>query len=229
MSNPWRNVRFGLIAFFIWMIDLGIYFLYMLEIIGTEQYQLLTWFIVATGIFLLGSYLLNPFEVSRGRVNWNELSAFVIGGFIVAGVFHFALSMLEELTFTWSLLETSGIALFLGLTAAINEEIMKWSLLRIWGEWKPHRWIPGMVGGIGTDVVVSALVVNTLWTVYHVNSYVSASALVWLGLWGSGIIMMAAMKMSNSLLVAILIHAFWNVAVVIKLGTIIMSLLGAVV
>lgn len=228
MTNPWLRVRFSLLLGVFTLLDVVIYGLYMLARIDTREYPLLNWFIVLTSVILLFSYLIEPFTLEDAPPSK------ITGGIVLAGLvsmmfLQFGLSMVFELVHKFSFLDNNWLAIFLGVHVAIFEEIMRFSLLRVLGGWNPGAFLPGIAQHSLVQRAIPVLVVNTFWTGYHAISYQNAALQVWLGLWASGLIITYAMYQSQSLLVAVLIHAGWNIMVTLQLSTLIIQALGAVV
>lgn len=228
MTNPWRRVRFEYPLGVVVLLDLVIYALYVLARIDSEEYRMLNWFIVFALGMLLVSFLIEQFYLSPGPPTSSstrmDMSSLVLTGIIIMMVLQVGLSMAFELIHSFSFLENNWLEIYLGVHVAIFEEIMRFSLLRVIGGWTPRFVLPPMIAR-----TIPVVIVNTIWTGYHVISYQNAPFQVWLGLWASGLIITYAMAESQSLTVAVLIHASWNIMVTFELSSLILQILGVVV
>lgn len=221
--HNWTHVRFTYPTRLLWAFNVVLFFLYMLDVVEAIEFQILTWLILLTVTVYVISVTTIPSEGTGGisRTDKTTIMTFTMVGFIGAFVFQIGIQLIHDLRFQFSILETDWMVLFLGVTAAINEEVFRWSALRLFGYHQPQlRVLPGSVHGIGASALITGGMVNTLWMFFHAKSYVSAPAVVWASLWISGMIITISLYYSKMVLVAIAIHSLWNIAVVLKLATI---------
>jgi len=179
---------------------------------------MLSWFMVLTiGMFVISVYFVPSGVEGAERPNWDEIFTFTIIGFVITFVLYFAISIFVTMVFKFEVLGMSTYTVMIGLSAAINEEVFRWSALRFIGHTKLHvRFLPYSVRGIATSALITGAVVNTLWCFYHAKSYVSAPILAWVTLWVAGAVITLCMYFSEHILTAILIHGLWNLSVIIS-------------
>lgn len=216
--QTWRHVKFSYTAGFIWGGMFILYALLLLDKVEEAQFQILSWFMLITiGMFVI-SVRFVPFGADEaGRPNWDEIISLTIAGFVVNLIIFFMLSVIETITFKFEVLGMSTYELMIGLSAAVNEEVFRWSALRFFGHSQPHtRFLPPTVRGIASSALITGALVNTFWCFFHAKSYVNASLLVWAGLWIAGAVITVFMYLSEDILTAIAIHALWNVAVIVS-------------
>lgn len=227
--QTWGQIRFGYLAGFIWFVDFILYILYMLDVVDSIEFQLLSWFIIlALGSFVFAwAFIPKQPDFGLSAGDKDTIITFTLMGFVIAFLFQMALQLVATLQFKFSVLETDTYELFLGITAAINEEVFRWSALLFLGYALPRvQFLPQTIYGMGSPAIIVGVIVNTIWTFLHAMSYESAPLLVWVGLWISGAVITVCLYFSGQILVAIAIHALWNIAVVLKLAAIIFSVLG---
>lgn len=224
----WEKVKFGLYSAFLWGSIIILYMLFLLDQIEQPAFQILIWFLLlAVSMFMISfAFVGRPSGEGFSTRDKQTVLTFSLLGFIVVVAFQFMLQLVDDLSFRFSILDTGGVALLLGVSAAVNEEVFRWSALRFYGHFEPHTYIVPSIRGMSGSVIITGAVVNTFWTFFHAKSYVSAPAVVWVGLWIAGAIITVCMYLSQHLLVAIAIHSIWNIAVVVKLSTVLMSILG---
>lgn len=224
----WDKVKFGLFSGFLWGSIVLLYMLFLLDQIDKPEFQILIWLLLlAVSMFAISvAFVGRPSAEGFTARDKQIVLTFSLLGFIVVVGFQFMLTLVYDLTFRFSILDTNGIALLLGVTAAVNEEVFRWSALRFYGQYEPHTYIVPTMRGMSGSVIITGAVVNTIWTFFHARSYVSAPLVVWVGLWIAGAIITVSMYLSQHLLVAIAIHSIWNIAVVVKLSAVLMAIFG---
>lgn len=216
--QTWRHVKFGYTAGFIWGGMFILYALLLLDKVEEAQFEMLSWFMLLTiGMFVI-SVRFVPFRADEaGRPNWDEIISLTIAGFVINLMIFFMLSLIETMVFQFEVLGMDTYELMIGLSAAVNEEVFRWSALRFFGHSQPHvRFLPPHIRGIASSALITGALVNTFWVFFHAKSYVSVSPLTWAGLWIAGAVITVFMYLSEDILTAIAIHALWNVAVIIS-------------
>lgn len=229
MSATWSHLRFGRTLKLVWVIDLLLYFIYLLDRVESPEYNILVWLVLITiGLYAIAETTI-PSGPSLGysQKDKETIISFSMIGFILAFFFQIGIQLVSNLQFKFSILDTPSTQILLGLTAAINEEVFRFSALRLFGHYEPHIWfLPMSMKGISSSAIISGAIVNTFWVFFHARSYVAAPFIVWASLWVSGAIITIMLYFSEHLMVAVAIHSFWNIAVVLKLATLLISFLG---
>ena len=216
--QTWRHVKFSYTAGFLWGANFILYALLLLDKVEEAQFQMLSWFMLITiGMFVISAYFV-PFGAGEaGRPNWDEIISLTIAGFVINLMIFFMLSVVQTMIFQFEVLGMDTYELMIGLSAAINEEVFRWSALRFFGHSQPHvRFLPPTIRGIGSSALITGALVNTLWTFFHAKSYVNAPLVIWVGLWIAGAVITIFMYLSEDILTAIAIHGLWNIAVIIS-------------
>lgn len=215
----WTRIRFGAGVGLLWLVDFILYMLYMLDRVETEEFQMLSWFVMLTAVTFLIVRFMVPVQAQVGYAPQvrEAILTFTLAGFIATVGVYFMLGLITHLVSRFTLAGLDGVSLLLGLTAAIHEEIFRWSCLRGFGYFAPRlRWLPSPVRQLSSSMLFVAVVVNTLWTFFHAKSYVAVPFHAWVGLWFAGMIITVCMFFSGHLLTAIAIHGLWNAAVVLQ-------------
>ena len=187
-----------------------------------EAIQLL-WILVATGIFLVYSYIKDNFMI-QSRINPQErarIFIFTIVGFAAVVFMMAGLQLTQNLTSRYTILIFPAFGILSGNVirtiyvsiAAIFEENLRFAASRFIEQFEfSFPFIS--VGQQGQRYFVT-LLVNLIWSTYHVRSYVGATLVIWVGLFFAGILMSVMMNLSGHVLVAMLIHLAWNLMVVL--------------
>lgn len=218
IKQTWRHVKFGYTTGFIWFTNFILYALLLLEKVEEAEFQVLSWFMLLTlGAFLISVRFVPHHVEEAGRPNWDEIFTFTIIGFVVNFLLFLAISLFVQMVFTFGVLGANTYEVLIGLSAAINEEIFRWSSLRVLGHQRLQlRFLPPTIQGLTSSALITGAIVNTLWCFYHAQSYVDAPAFAWATLWFAGAIITLCMYFSEHILTAILIHALWNLAVILE-------------
>ena len=231
-QTRWTKIHFDWISLVIWGVDAFLYLFVLLDYVDSIDFQILNWLLMGTVVaFVIGTFAV-PAQV-KYNINPREKNTIIglsLFGFIIATVFYILLEVIVEFQFKFSVLDGfDGMGTMLSVSAAINEEVLRWGALRFFGWWRPHlRIFPIQIRNISVSDILTGLLVNTMWTFLHAESYVNMSSMVWVSLWIAGAIITTMMYLSQHLIVAIAIHGVWNLSVSLNFATILSSLGGLV-
>ena len=231
-QTRWTKIHFDWISLVIWGVDAFLYLFVLLDYAQSIDFQILNWLLMGTVVaFVIGTFAVPARP--KFNINPREKSTIIslsLFGFILATIFYVLLEIVVELQFKFSVLDGfDGMGTLLSVSAAINEEVLRWGALRFFGWWRPHlRISPIPIRNIPVSDILTGALVNTMWTFLHASSYVDAPLMVWISLWMAGAVITTMMYLSEHLIVAIAIHGVWNLAVSLNLATILFTTLGVV-